>query len=269
MADLERLFEEIARKHGDLTEKQVRYAIREIGRIRGDIADLLADFESGDGTIKRQRLMRLLRELEQIEKSMQIYGMDALIKVIEESADFAITEENSALVALIGLPLIKRNQRASVRDEVTKLVIKRKGDDGLALADRIWNMSGIIRDSIATQIRSDVIKGVSVGTMVRNVRKIYDGETWMIKRLVVTELNTAYRTATAKSIERSEVADWLRIVDNGFRHPHHKEHRCYELAQEDRYGQGKGVFKPTDTEIYSPHPQCSSFLIPVLKSEYL
>lgn len=263
--ELNAIFKRIATEHGKLTAKQVEFAIREIGRIRGDIADMLADYAGADGTIKRSRLMRLLRELETVEQSLRQYGTDALNDVIKESAEFAVKRANVAVEKVVGVALVT----ASLNQNVIDYVASRFGDDGLVLSDRVWSTSGVIRDAIATQLRSDIIKGESVGTMVRNVRKVYDNQTWMIKRLVVTESNTAYRTASCMSIERSEVADWVRIVENGSRHPRHKEHACYKLAHENRYGEGDGIFKPTDSEIYSPHPSCSAFIVPVLKDEYL
>lgn len=267
-AELERIFKRIAAEHGKINEKQITFVIREIGRIRAELADLLADFADADGTIKRQRLMRLLRELETIEAAMRRYGEESLNSVIEESASFAINQANDAMKALIGVPLVGTGI-AAINRNVVEYVATRFGDDGLVLSDRIWTMSGEIRDAIASQLRADIIKGEAVSTMIRNIRRIYENETWMIRRLVVTEANTAYRTANAMSIERSEVADWVRIVDNGSRHPRHSRHRCYHLAREDRYGRGQGVFKPTDAEIYSPHPQCSAYIVPVLKDEYL
>ncbi len=263
--ELDAIFKRIAAEHGKLTAKQVEFAVREIGRVRGDIADMLADYAGADGTIKRSRLMRLLRELETVEQSLRQYGTDALNDVIKESADFAVKRANVAVEKVVGVALVT----ASLNQNVLDYVASRFGDDGLVLSDRVWSTSGVIRDAIATQLRSDIIKGESVGTMVRNVRKVYDNQTWMIKRLVVTESNTAYRTANAMSVERSEVADWVRIVENGSRHPRHKEHACYKLAHENRYGEGDGIFKPTDSEIYSPHPQCSSYIVPVLNPEYL
>lgn len=263
--ELNAIFKRIAGEHGKLTAKQVEFAIREIGRVRGDIADMLADYAGADGTIKRSRLMRLLRELETVEQSLRQYGTDALNGIIEESAEFAVERANVAVEKIVGVALVT----VSLNQNVIDYVATRFGDDGLVLSDRIWSTSGVIRDAIATQLRSDIIKGESVGTMVQNVRKVYDNQTWMIKRLVVTESNTAYRTANAMSVERSEVADWVRIVDNGSRHPRHKEHMCYKLAREDRYGEGRGIFRPTDSEIYSPHVNCSSYIVPVLKSEYL
>jgi len=263
--ELNAIFKRIAAEHGKLTAKQVEFAIREMGRIRGEIADMLADYAGADGTIKRSRLLRLLRELETVEQSLRQYGTDALNDVIKESAEFAVERANVAVEKVVGVALVT----VSLNQNVIDYVATRFGDDGLVLSDRIWSTSGVIRDAIATQLRSDIIKGESVGTMVRNVRKVYDNQTWMIRRLVVTEGNTAYRTANAMSIERSEVADWVRIVDNGSRHPRHKEHACYKLARENRYNMGRGIFRPTDTEIYQPHIQCSAFIVPVLKSEYL
>ena len=265
---LDAIFRRIANEYGKLNKKQIAFAIREIGRIRADLADLLADFADTDGTIKRQRLLRLLRELETAEAAMRKYGEESLNYVIEESAKFAVDRANDAVKSLIDVPLVSAGV-ATINRNVIEYVATRFGDDGLILSDRIWTMSGEIRDAIATQLRADIIKGESVSTMVRNIRRIYENETWMIRRLVVTEGNTAYRTANAMSIERSEVADWVRIVDNGSRHPRHDTHRCYELAREDRYGQGPGVFKPSDSEIYCPHPNCSSYIVPVLKPKYL
>lgn len=267
-AELDAIFRRIASEHGKLTDKQVAFAIREIGRVRNDIAALLAEFAADDGTIKKQRLMRLLRELEEAEKLMRQYGTDALEQTIEQSAEFAISQANAAVQGVVGRPIINVGI-AQLNRNVVEYVAKRFGSDGLVLSDRIWTTSGAIRDAIASQLRADIIKGESVSRMVRNVRRIYANETWMIRRLVVTESNTAYRTANAMSIERSEVSDWVRLVENGHRHPRHDRHKCYELAREDRYGQGRGIFKPSDSEIYSPHPNCSAYIVPVLKPEYL
>jgi len=266
--ELAEKMKELAEQFAKLTDKQVANVIKEIGRFRGDIADLLSEFADNDGTINKSKLMRLLRELETIEKSMRQYGNDSILQTIDESIDFTLDQNNAIFLALLGLPLLASGKSA-IKKAVRNYVITRIGDDGLQLSDRIWNVSGEIRDAIASQLRADIIRGESVSTMVRNIRKIYDNQTWMIQRLVVTENNTAHRMTTALSIDRSEIADWVRIRDNGSRHPRHTQHRCYILAHEDRYGQGQGVFKPTDEEIYSPHPNCSSYLVPVLKEEYL
>lgn len=247
---------------------KVKDVIANVGNVRNYISDLLAKYAGYNDTVSKSSITKILRDLDGAEKLMRDYGNESLSKAVRDSVDFTLNGNNVAFKESFGSPLISSG-KSDVKDEVTDYIITRIETDGLTLSDRIWNVSGVIRDAIATQLRADIIKGNSVSAMIKNVRNIYDNETWMIKRLVVTEMNTACRMTTAKSVERSKVADWVRIVENGERHPNHKRHECYLLAREDRYGQGAGVFKPTDDEIYSPHPQCSSFLVPVLKAEYL
>lgn len=267
-AELDGIFSKMSANYGKLNDKQVASAIKEIGRVRGDVAELLAELADKDGTIKRQRLSRILGELDGIEESLRENGTIAMKKVINESSAYATAGMNAAAVQAIGVPMISAGIEKLNKGTVD-YVMRRFGEDGLVLSDRIWSTSGEIRDSIASVLRTGIIRGDAVGTMVRDVRKAYDAETWKIKRLVVTEGNTAYRVASANSVRDSKVADYVRINENGSRHGNHMNHKCYKLAQEDRYGEGKGVFKPTDTEIYLPHPNCSSYITAVLKDEYL
>ncbi|MCG7345312.1 hypothetical protein MHZ92_14325 [Sporosarcina sp. ACRSL] len=267
-AELDRIYKRIADEYHALNAKQVAYAIREVGRVRAEVAELLTEFAADDGTIKRQRLSRLLRELDGVERDLRKYGTAAIDEIIEKSASFTTSAVSAGFATVAGVPLITGSFERLNR-EVVNYVTRRFGEDGLVLSDRIWGTSGDIRDAIGASLRSDIIRGESVGKMVANVRKAYDNETWKIKRLVVTEGNTAYRTASALSAQRSEVVSWVKLNDNGSRHKNHESHRCYVLAREDRYGEGAGVFKPTDSEIYMPHPNCSSFITAVLDKRYL
>lgn len=257
-SELDAIYDKLARDYGKLNDNQITYAIKEVGRVRADIAELLTEFAADDGTIKRQRLSRLLRELDGVEKTLRENGMVAMTQVVTQSAEFAIASS-----PLIVAGIEKLNKRT------VDYVIRRFGEDGLVLSDRIWGTSGEIRDSIATVLRTGIIRGDAVGTMMRGVKDVYDTESWKIKRLVVTEGNTAYRVASANSVRDSKVADYVRINENGSRHGNHKNHKCYKLAQVDPYGEGNGIYKPTDSEIYQPHPNCSSYITAVLKDEYL
>lgn len=266
--ELDSIFSKLAREHGKLNDIQVASSIKEIGRVRGEVAELLTEFSGDDGTVKRQRLGRLLKELDGIEKSLRENGTVALERVVTESSNFATEGLNKGTEKILGIPMISAGIE-KINKQSVDYVLRRFGDDGLVLSDRVWVMSGEIRDSISSVIRTGIIRGDGVGSMVRDVRKAYDNETWKIKRLVVTEANTAYRVASANSVKNSEVSDYVRINENGSRHRNHTNHTCYKLANADKYGEGNGVYKPTDTEIYMPHPQCSSYITAVLKEKYL
>lgn len=268
-AELDRIYLRIANEYHALNERQVAYAIREVGRVRSEVAELLTEFAASDGTIKRQRLSRVLRELDGVERDLRRYGTAVMDEVISESAGFATKATNAGFASVTGVPMIQAGGFERINRDVFNYVTRRFTDDGLVLSNAVWGTSGDIRDALGKTLRSDIIRGESVGKMVTNVRKVCDNETWKIKRLVVTEGNTAYRAATAMSAERSEVVDWVQLNDNRGRHRNHTSHRCYELAMADKYRQGAGIYKPSDSEIYTPHPGCTSFITPVLNAEHL
>src|SRR5690625_2644461 len=163
-AELNRIFKRMETDFGKFNRKQQAYAVREIGRVRGEVADLLADFADDDGTIKRRRAGRILRDLDEIEKSLIEHGEIAFNRVIDESSEWTTRRVNR-----VGLGLSSR-QFDRINEYVAKYVIRRFGDDGLVLSDRIWGISGEIRDEMATVIRRNIIKGEGINAMIPEIR---------------------------------------------------------------------------------------------------
>ena len=231
--------------------------------MRGDIADLLADFAGADGSIERRRLNRLLRELDEVERNIRRYGDAAMSGIITETADWTTTRINNGLERAIGSAGVTANME-QINRQVVNYVARRFESDGLVLSDRVWRLAGDERDKIASVLRTDILRGESVGTMIRNVRRVHDNDTWKIERLVVTEGNTAYRAAADFNAKASEVVTGLRL------HPGIKRSKgCVDLANEDRYGLGKGVFLPGDSDVYNPHPNCTSYVTYEIDSRWL
>ncbi len=266
--ELDAILARLATQYGKLNAKQQAYAIREIGRVRGELADLLADYAGEDGIIKRTRLNRLMRDLDDIEKQLRKYGTLALDEIITESADWTTAKVNGALNTVVGAS-VTASMADRINRDVFRYVTNRFGEDKLILSDRIWATSAEIREEISAVLRTGIIRGEGVSTMIPKVRKVYANDTWKIRRLVQTEGSTAWRTATAYNAERSEVTQWVRLNDRPGRHKNHHKHACYHLAMENRYGEGPGVFKPTDSEIYMPHPNCTSYITYVLDERWL
>lgn len=265
---LDAIFARLSTQYGRLNAKQQAYAIREIGRVRGEIADLLADYADSDGIVKRTRLNRLMRDLDDVEKQLRKYGTVALDEIIRESADWTTAKVSGALNTVVGAT-VTASMADRINRDVFRYVTNRFGEDGLVLSQRIWRASAEIEGEIRNVIKTGIITGKGVSTMIPEVHDIYKNETWKIRRLVQTEGSTAWRTATAYNAQRSEVTKWVQLNDRPGHHRNHTQHRCYELAQEDRYGEGPGVFKPTDSEIYMPHPNCSAYITYVLDERWL
>jgi hypothetical protein len=262
---LDAILKKLATNYRKLNAKQQEFAVKEITRVRGDIANLLADFSEKDGTIKRQRMSRLLRELDEVEALVRGYGTTAMDAIIKDSAKFATVGASAALVS-VGANAMVTGQMERLNRDVFEYVVKRFGEDGLVLSDRVWRLSGDMRDELSKVLRADILRGESVNTMIANIRRVHDNETWKIKRLVVTEGNTAYRAATAMNAERSNVVTALRVHRGRANRP---EHRCTVLEQTDRHGMGAGLFLPSDSDIYNMHVNCTGYLTYELDEKYL
>lgn len=254
-AELNAIFSKMERDYGALSRKQQAYAIREMSRTRGELSDLLADFAGEGGVIKKQRAARLLREMDDIEKSLRTNGTLAMDTVIADTSEWTTKRVGIGLSA---------TQFDRVNTHVVKYVVKRFGADGLVLSDRIWGLSGEIRDELSTVIRSGIIKGDGINSMIPKLRKVYDNETWKIKRLARNESVTAHRAAISYNAEQSDLVKWLQ-----FHAGDEKSKPCVALSQEDRYGQGEGIFKPTDTDLFMPHVNCTGYSTYVLDERWL
>jgi len=232
-------------------QAQVSAAIRQT---RLQVVDIVASYAKDDGSISRSRLPSLLRELESVEKEIRAVGNRSIFGVMRDSAAQAF----SGVRPLFG----GNSQTTAAGRSVADYLVKRTGPDGLRLSDRVWDIAADHRDAIGKVLRRGILRGDSIARMTRDVTEVYRVEDWKARRLVVTETNTAFRTAIGQEAERLDFVKGLRL------HPGAKHSRkCVDLAGQNRHGLGTGIFLPSDTDIYNPHPQCTSYLTFVLKDE--
>lgn len=261
---LDKQLADLAMSYRKLNAKQQEYAIKEIGRVRLEVVDMLAEYAGDDGTIAKRRLNSLLRDLESIERSVRQTGMIALENIVSETSATTTAAVNGAMTNSLGTAAITGVAFDRIDERVLQYVTNRFGDDGLTLSDRVWNLAGDQRDALSKTLRSGIIRGDSVNTMTAAIRRVYDNETWKIRRLVVTEGAIAQRVSEAYYAQESEVVRGLKIHRGRANRP---EHRCTQLELADKYGWGAGVYKPTDSEIFNPHVNCTSWYSYVLVDE--
>ena len=253
----------IAADYKRLNKEQQKQIVRTFERSMADVYELLAAYEEPDGTIKRTRISKLLRELDEVERRMRDDGISAFKRVIvEETSEWA-----AAKVAAIAGVALTAAYLARVRTRVERDVFRRPEKDGLWLSDRIWAVAGNVRDELAKTIRESVIRGESVSNIISKIRRVYEMETWKIERLARTEGSTAFRSATLENARQSKHVKWVRFHEGTCGRPDHHRHNCYHLAREDRHDQGTGIFKTTDTDILMPHPNCTSWISYVIERE--
>src|SRR5690625_1917958 len=87
-AELDDIFRRMSKDYGALNKKQQAYAIKEIGRIRSEVNDLLADYADDDGIISRRRANMVIRELDGIEKSIRKNGEIIFEEIASDTSDW-------------------------------------------------------------------------------------------------------------------------------------------------------------------------------------
>lgn len=261
-AQLDKSLIETATQYDGINSGLQDFAIAEINRVRFELQEKLATYANKDNVIAKNRIKSLLAELETIERQVYENGMQAMQAVIDRTADESIKASSTALTQAVGGQGVVNGAMFDViKANTVQYVVNRFGNDGLVLSDRVWQFAGTQRAELEQVLRSGIIRGESVNTLVAKVRKVYDNDTWKIRRLVVTEGNIAYRTANSYTAQRSPFVKALRI----HRGIHDIDrHRCSELEGINRYGLGKGVYLPDDPEVLNPHPNCTSYVTYVL-----
>ncbi|MEH7457727.1 hypothetical protein V7183_10940 [Bacillus sp. JJ1127] len=256
---LEKISEEFKEEH----EKQVSDAVKAIILIRLFLIDLLNDYQKG-GVIRRGRLNALLRDLDFYEREFRKQAEQSFHTLIENTSKWTTAKLTGA-----GLDVKSVD---SLNKRIIQSAIKRPGEDGLILSDRVWNLSGDMRDRLSSVIRPAVLKGESITMISQKIKEVHDNEEWKIERVAISESTNTHRSATIQNGLESEIVVGYEIVDNGHRHRNHSSHKCYKLARRDTYGLGPGKYPKNIPEglmnqLISPHPQCSSRLKYLISEE--
>lgn len=280
MADVETINESLIKD----ADKYLRYADLEservadrVSRIRMEIYEILEAYETKDGTISKSRIESLIRQLNNVELGVYNELTESMDAAIEKVATDVEKDTTKALLATLGLAAvfgaigakeIARQSKETI-DEIIEYVKNHRGSDGLNLSDRLRAFSGLLRGEIGKEIRYAVLQGKSVKEIGEIIRKTFDKFRWHIKRIITTEIPIAVRKGISVIGGKLKIVKAVKIHDNRGRHRNHESHECYRLAEQNVYGWGKGVYKPTDTYIFEPHPQCTAYFTYIFDSKAL
>jgi hypothetical protein len=262
---LNELISQSAQRLPALTAKETAKAMEIIEQSRGQLVDQLLNNSGADGIIKRERADSLLRSLGGVQNQLNAGMVDSVRTAYEQAVERAGGDMEKAFkeagVSSLGLDFGMVSS-----DTLAYLARRFSGEEGgLVLSDRIWKMTADQRKSLEGVITSGILQGKSVKSLSREVRDSFNTSKYNAERLMRTEVNTAYRVAFAKSAESAYVTEeYLQIIRGDADMPNHK---CTIMSEEDPYGKGAGVFKASDSEIYNPHPNCTSYLLYVIDED--
>src|SRR5699024_792710 len=199
-------------------------------------------------TVNNNKLTRIMRALDKMECGISKELYEGTIGAMEIAAALTV----SFLMEETG---VRRAHNINVDKTLGKQVVV--GDKTLEQRSKV--LSAKLTSDIRKAIRQGVMGGSDVSDIIRDISDITEGIAWEVNRLVESEIYSAYRYQFVHTYDKNGF-DWIRIHESFPRHPRRRHHRCYPLANTDKYGKGKGVYKSTDVEIFLPHPQCTSWL---------
>ncbi|HOZ01924.1 MAG TPA: hypothetical protein PLG20_08905 [Candidatus Syntrophosphaera sp.] len=161
-------------------------------------------------------------------------------------------------------------------------VWKRVGTDGLTLSDRIWNLEKHIWKRVDGIVLSGIARGQSAVEMAKELQRdilgirrpgdIPENLRWTsginravrgrgtihynALRLARTEIGNAYHEADVMAAMTSKVVHGMKWNLS----PAHGQYDvCDQLASQDVYGLGPGVYPPSSVPLY-PHPNDMCFI---------
>jgi hypothetical protein len=256
---LNELIAHSAQRLPSLTDREVSKAMQIIHQNRVQLVDQLLANSGADGKVKRERAEGLLNSLSTLQHQLN----DGLVDSVKSAYEVAVERAGGDIQKAFneaGMPAVGLNFNNLSSDTLAYLAKRFSGEEGgLVLSDRIWNMTKDQQGKLNEVLTNGILQGKSNSTLRKEVMAVYNTSRFNADRLIRTETNTAYRVAFAKSAESAYVTEeYLEIVKGVADRP---EHECTILSEEDPYGKGPGVWKASDSQIYNPHPNCTSYLL--------
>lgn len=244
---LERYFEENRRMQNG--------AISDIEAVRMEIVSVLMEYAGDNGKIDKDKVRQVLREL---EVSETIYER-LLDETIDDKVDRTIERAINLAIAAFGALLVADMIPSDFPGYIRNLVLTRNTGNGVTMADRLFRLAGDMHDSFRTEVRNGIIQGLTIAQISKRLSALLERNEYHIRRIIMTEGYNVYRVTLGELAKISGAVRAVQIIDNRGRHANHERHECYILAEQDRYGWGKGVYRLEDTFIYYPHPQCTAY----------
>jgi hypothetical protein len=252
-----------------------RLAAKSVKGVTPKGADAQKIVDDAERLIATAYATTLRKELEQTVRASAVSTAEALIAALGPVAVLELTGlviamsiaellETGLLIEFV-FALIFGIALTAFVSAIVDSLMRRVESDGRNTNSRIRRFANEVSTELAKVIRQSAANGDNMADLVRKVEQVFAEADWRVRRLVDTEIMAAYRSSVARLTEGSTIVKGLRIIDFPEGHEEtHDRHKCYQYAQVDEFGLGKGVYPVTVRKIRNPHPQCRSILVPVL-----
>lgn len=287
ISEYQRMILKTRQNHARVTRETLTRLQQAFEKAYEDVVRILAGID-GDPRLTAQRLFWKLKrdQLREIAEGLKNGFADALKDgmnlVTLNAAEVAEMAETMLLTSYgFDAALVSPEFRTLPLAAVDQ-VWKRIGTDGLTLSDRIWNLekhvwkridgivlSGIARGQSAVEMAKELqrdILGIKIPEQIPENLRWTSGISRSVRgrgtihynalRLARTEIGNAYHEAEVMSAKASKVVAGLKW---NLSPAHGRYDVCDQLASQDVYGLGQGIYPPGSVPLY-PHPNDMCFI---------
>lgn len=245
----------------DDTDRGADRVAREVDDVRKGVTDVLARYADDEGVVPKHKIKAVLRELDAYDDSFRKVIETNLEEQAREASNKVHKAVIGAIVAYIGVKAFSApsiEDSAGFEDDLMRY-LRNNTIEGLTVYERIKRLTGLMRDRMQEVIRYGVLSGKKFTVIIRDIKGVIDRLLHQIKVVIKSEIPNILRKSIVLIGDSTRLVKGIKITDLRGRHPYHRRHQCYIYAEADKYGMGKGIYKPHDTYILTPHPQCTAY----------
>lgn len=242
---------------------------RELAKILRDAAAqaerlLLATIgDNVSAAVRRAQLKTAISQLTQLSNEMWggriTPAMTAAARTATELGIEGVLELDSILFRAVG----DTGLRDSLIQSATRSAdhIRSRLLNDIKLSDNVYRTQALANNWVAREINRGIALNLSARQIAANVTRMIKpgtpgGVSFAARRLARTELNNAFHTTTIRAAADDPWTEGFKWNLSG---SHPRPDPCDDLAEQDSYDLGVGVFPPKAVP-GKPHPQCLCYL---------
>ena len=217
-------------------------------------------------TVRKALLEQQSALLRKLGRVLEARRLDAAARAIQMG-----NAMDAYVLSRLGQSTLARQALEGVKfglAQTTDVALARMGYSYTDLSQRIYNNDVWLGSRIDTQITSLLAQGKTAQEFAAVAVDWFNPNTpggvrYAAMRLARSEINNAFH---AVAVQQVQDKPWVESMQWHLSGSHPKSDVCDDLAGEDQFDQGPGVFPKGDVP-RKPHPHCYCYVVPVMVDE--
>ena len=245
------------------TDSELRRVL-ELAARRSAAATRELELKKGSGfgdRVRAAQFRAVVADLAKIQTETWVEGVGPVIRRSYPKAQKAADRAFRSIEAELGDSRAAQQLISQARKTVATGLELDRTRRARQLSPRVYRNRDLATGRVQRTIRAGIIRGLSAEELAKEVSKFISprtpgGVSYAAMRLARTELNNAFHSA---SIQKAQSTPWVKGCKWNKSGSHPRRDICDELADANRDGLGKGIYRVDDVPD-KPHPNCFCYI---------